>query len=394
MIPLSLLLPDIQQFIKENEQTPLDKLLLKGSPFKEQDISIQEIVQQIEGRVRTKNKLPLWYHTPDILYPPKLHLEQSSSESTAIYKSKLMASNRLLDLTGGFGVDSYYFARESESVTHIELDNKLSQIASHNFRQLGVSNIETMVGDGITHLKQDTSYDTIFIDPARRSKNKTRVFLLEDCAPNILEHLDLLLNICDHLWIKTAPLLDISLGIKSLQKVMAIHIVAVKNEVKEILWQVSLNVLEDPINLTIVNLETDQASLRFTREESLQAKAAYSLPKTYLYEPNAALLKSGAFKWVSDYFKIFKLHEHTHLYTSDQRINFPGRRFRIQSVYRYSKRLQKELGIRKAHIATRNFRLSVSALRKKLSIEDGGDLYLFFTTQIDGTAIALVCKKE
>lgn len=394
MTPEKLLIPEVQAFIKDNERNSLHKLILKGSPFKDQNITIQEIAQQIDGRSRVKKKLPLWYRTNGILYPPKLNLEQTSSETTALYKSKLMQSESLLDLTGGFGVDSYYFAQHCSHVTHIEINRELSELAGHNFNKLGVSNIRTVVGDGIEHLSTTSiSYDTIFIDPARRAENKARVFLLEDCTPNISQYLELLLNACTDLWIKTAPMLDIALGLKTLKHVIAIHIIAVKNEVKEILWHLSRSTISDQTTVTSVNLNTTQKNQTFTFEDSFKADATYSLPQGYLYEPNAALLKSGAFKWISSHFSIPKLHQHTHLYTSKTSINFPGRSFKIIEIHPYSKKLKKQLNFKKAHITTRNFRVSVDELRKKLRIEDGGDLYLFFTTQLDGNSIVIVCSK-
>lgn len=389
-----LLRPEVQSFIKDQENAPLHTLILKGSPFLDQAITIQEIAQQIEGRLRTKNKLPLWYRTDGILFPPKLNLEQTSSETTALYKSNLMESSSILDLTGGFGVDSYYFAQKTTQVTHVEINEELSKLAKHNFAAMGVTNINTIVSDGIEYLKiSKKKYHTIYVDPARRSQNKKRVVLLEDCTPDILAYQDLLLDSCTNLWIKTAPMLDLTLGLKTLKNVVAIHSIAVKNEVKEILWHLSATVTNNDVVLHAVNLETHQHNQSFTVGDLNNAQATYSLPQEFIFEPNAALLKSGAFQWISSHFSLAKLHEHTHLYTSKTKIDFPGRVFRILAVHPYSNTLKKELKIDKAHISTRNFRLSVDALRKKLKIESGGDIYLFFTTQFDQKAIVLVCIK-
>lgn len=387
-----LLRPDVQAFIKKKDASSLHTLVLKGSPFPE--ISIQDIAQQVQGRSKVKLKIPEWYTTDNLLYPPKLNLEQTSSEITALYKTSLIGSGHLLDATGGLGVDSYYFSKKVTKVTHVEFNEDLSAIAAHNFEILKATNIDTICEDAITYLNNSNDhYETIYIDPARRSDTKGKVFFLEDCTPDITTHLDLLLSKCDHLWIKTAPMLDISSGLRSLRNVAEVHVIAVKNEVKELLWHLTATETNKDVQIQAINLSTPHSPQRFDMEEMRQSQATYGLPQEYLYEPNAALLKAGAFQWISAAFSLDKLQEHTHLYTGNEYQEFPGRCFKIIKIRPYSKKLKKELTIKKAHITTRNFRQSVATLRKELKISDGGNVYLFFTTQMDEKAVVLVCEK-
>lgn len=390
---MAILAPEVQEFLRANEHTPLPTFILKGSPFSE--VSIQELAQQLEGRRKVKAKLPLWHQTEGILFPPKLNIEQTSSEATAQYKASLMTGKTLADGTGGFGIDSYYFAQQLDQVTHIELDAGVSAFAKANFDTLGTSNIQCIVADSITHFAENEDhYNTIFLDPGRRSDKKGKVFMLQDCLPNVPEHLDLLLTRCDRLWIKTAPLLDISAGWNVLKNVSQLHIVAVRNEVKELLWCMEATPTNTSLALTVINIVKEGTSkVTMSYDALLDAHASYGPPSKYLYEPNAALMKSGAFNWVSEHFELFKLHENTHLYSSQACITFPGRIFKIVSVLPYAKSMRKALKLTKANITTRNFPMSVADLRKKLKIKDGGNDYLFFTTVEDGTLAVIHCHK-
>jgi hypothetical protein len=389
----AILAPEVQEFLKENAQTPLSTFILKGSPFP--DISIQALAQQLEGRRKAKDKLPLWQQTEGLLFPPKLNLEQTSSAATATYKAKLMVGNTLADGTGGFGIDTYYFSKEIDQVTHIELDAQLSAFAKANFDTLNATNIECIVANSITHfVENETHYDTIYLDPGRRSDSKGRVFMLEDCVPNVPENLDVLQSRCNRLWVKTAPLLDISAGLNALKNVSQLHIVAVRNEVKELLWCVEPTNIQASLDIAVINIVSNETSeVHFSYDTLLDAHASFGAPSNYLYEPNAALMKSGAFKWISEHFRLNKLHENTHLYTSEKRIAFPGRVFKIQQVVPYGKTLRKTLKHTKANITTRNFPVTVADLRKKLKIKDGGTDYLFFTTLEDGSTVVICCKK-
>ncbi len=385
---------EVQDYIRENENEDLTRLILSGSPFP--DIPISLIAQQIEGRRKAKSKLPKWYKTPLIYFPPKLNLEQTSSETTASYKATLVSGKILCDLTAGLGIDSYSFSKHFDQVVSCELNPELAEITRHNYKVLDAKNITVYNEDGIQFLTEsDQRFDTIYIDPSRRNDAKGKVFMLKDCEPNIPENLDLLLQKADTVIIKTSPLLDISSGLIELKQVAAIHIVAVKNEVKELLWVIKNTTENADLEITAVNIQKGiQEKTTINYSSASAVSAVFSDPQNYLYEPNAALLKSGLFDWIGSHFNLNKLHSNSHLYTSDQLIDFPGRRFTILEVLPYSKKwISRKWGNQKANITTRNFKESVESIRRKFKIKDGGEIYLFFTTNSKNQAIVICCKK-
>ncbi len=383
---------EVQNFISKFLDIDITKLILKGSPF--EDISIQELVEQIESKRKCKTKLPTWYNTPKIYYPNKLNIEQTSSEITAAYKSNFISGKSLIDLTGGYGVDTFYFSKRFDEVTHCEINAQLSDIVSHNFKQLNLYNVNTIPKDGIAFIQDcNLQFDWIYIDPSRRHNVKGKVFMLKDCLPNIPEHLDSLFKHSDSILIKTSPLLDITLGLSELAFVKEVHVVAVNNDVKELLWLLQNGYSED-LKITTINIKKDNSeSFSFFKNEESKIQIDTSLPLNYLYEPNAAIMKSGGFNSIGAQLKIKKLHKHSHLYTSDRPIAFPGRQFKIDAIHPYSKKVIKTLGIQQANITTRNFPESVQNLRKKYKIKDGGSKYLFFTTNHLEDRIVLSCSK-
>jgi hypothetical protein len=354
-------------------------------------VNIGDLLQQIESRRKIEKKLPSWYTKENIYYPPRLNLEQTSSELAARYKTKLVAARRMADITGGFGVDSYYFSQLVDAVDHFELDTELSEIAAHNLRVLGRTNISFYNEDGLKGI-QGKKYDLIYADPSRRSDAKGKVFFLEDCMPDIPAMLPLLFGSSDTLLIKTSPMLDILAGLRALVHVAEVHIVAIHNEVKELLW-VLKNGFEGEIEIRTINMNED-ATEEFAFTFDATSEVNYSLPMEYLYEPNAAIMKSGAFSIIGERYGIFKLHANTHLYTHGNLREFPGRRFRVLEKFPYSKKGMRDgITFDKANIATRNFPASVSALRKKWKLKDGGDRYIFFTTSGVNEKMVLLCEK-
>ncbi|MRH99131.1 class I SAM-dependent methyltransferase [Kriegella sp. EG-1] len=383
---------DIQSFINENLDSDVVSILLKKQLFK--DVTQQELCQQIESKKKCKKKLPTWFSTEAIYYPKKLNVEQSSSEATASYKSQLIKGKSLVDLTGGLGVDSYFFAKTFNEVYCCEIDTELAQIASYNHKVLGATNIQSIQKDGIKFLFNSTKkYDCIYIDPSRRNDVKGKVFRFEDCGPNVVKHLDFLFERTETILIKTSPLHDLSLGIKELKNVLEIHIVAVNNEVKELLWLLKKNYTKTTLIKTINLRKKDNQTFTFNHNDESISTLNLSLPLNYLYEPNAAILKAGAFKLVSRKFNLNKLHEHSHLYTSQHLKEFPGRRFLITNNLSYSKATLKSLNIPKANISIRNFPESVAQIRKKHKIKDGGNNYLFFTRSMNNELIVLKCER-
>jgi len=383
-----LLNTEVQHFIRTYTDE-LYRLIMAGSPF--ENISIQELASQIESRKKIEKKLPTWYSTNNIIYPPKLNLEQTSSETTADYKSSLVGGKKLADITGGFGVDSYYFSSKFESIHHFEINKDLSEIVRHNFKVLQKTSIECIARDGLQQVLE-SDYDVIYADPSRRHDSKGKVFFLEYCEPNIPDNLPKILRSCRTFLLKTSPMLDISQGLQELDNVVEIHIVAVENEVKELLWLIKEGQNESPL-VKAVNLKKAGRE-EFSFKWGTNKAPEYAHPQNYLYEPNAAILKSGAFNIISEHYNVNKLNKNTHLYTSETLIEFPGRSFLIEAVVPYSKsEIKKALTFKKANISIRNFPESVEKLRKKWKIQDGGDKYLFFVTDVDDKKVMIISSK-
>lgn len=388
----SILTTEIQEFILQNTNADVTKLALQKNKFPNADWTL--ILNQIAARQKAKTKLPIWFEAKNIIYPSKISVEQTSSEKTAHYKANLVTGNSLIDLTGGFGVDDFYFAKRLKQVVHCEINGGLSEIVAHNLEQLSIDNIKCIPGDStetLEHLKQQ--FDWIYIDPSRRNDAKGKVFILKDCLPNVPELLDFYFGFSPNIMIKTAPILDISAGLSELENVKEIHIVALDNEVKELLWILERDYLGN-IQIATANLTKDTTET-FSFELGNSSTFNYGLPKKYLYEPNAAIMKSGGFDAVATQFDVEKLQQHSHLYTSENYLpDFPGRVFEVQDSIEYHKQNMKSfLENKKANITTRNFPETVENIRKKWKINDGGSTYCFFTTDVNNNKIVLLCTK-
>jgi precorrin-6B methylase 2 len=383
---------EVQQFITDNLKADITKLILKGSPF--DDVSIQELANQIVAKQKSEHKLTSWFQTENIYYPSKINIEQTSSESTANYKSNLVTGTSIIDITGGFGIDCFYFSKHFKDVIHCEINEELSAIVTHNCKQLKITNITTFSGDAIDFLKNSKEkFDCIYIDPSRRDDIKGKVFLLEDCVPNVPENMDLLFTKSNQILIKTSPILDISSAINELKFVTEVHVVAINNEVKELLFLLEKD-SSKAIQIKTINIgKNETQSFHFKYKESLYS--AYSEPLSYLYEPNSAILKSGGFHQITNQLNIEKLHQHSHLYTSKTLQNFPGRVFKIEHTLSYDKKkLKKLLPGNKANITIRNFPKTVAQIRKETKIKEGGTVFIFFTTNFKNELIVLVCSKN
>ena len=388
----SLLHPEIQKFITANIGADSSKLALQKNPFPE--VNWIAILNQIAAKTKAKYKLPTFFKTENIIYPSKISVEQTSSEKTALYKSSIVSGATLIDLTGGFGVDDLYFSKVVKNVIHCEIDTELSNSVKYNFEILGIKNIQFEFGDSYTYLEKiQFKLDWIYIDPSRRNDIKGKVFMLKDCLPNVTELLTFYFTKTDNILIKTAPILDISAGLLELSNVKCIHIVAVGNEVKELIWELSKGFIDNARikTVNITNEKTEQFSFELNSNNHF---SNYSLPKKYLYEPNSAIMKSGGFDEIGIQYQLDKLHQHSHLYTSDEKIEFPGRIFEVQNAISYAKNEMKSFLENKiANITTRNFPESVEEIRKKWKIKDGGNSYCFFTTDMNNHKIVLICTK-
>ncbi len=382
----------VQDFINNNLNTDIVSVLLKKNDL--DTISSKELAEQIEAKNKCKYKLPSWYKTKKIYYPNKLNIEQCSSELTADYKAQIVSGKSLVDLTGGFGVDSFYFSKKIEQVFHCEINENLSKIAAHNFDVLGIKNTTVIPLNGLDFLQNSNEiYDWIYVDPSRRSESKRKVFLLSDCTPDIMDHLGFLFKKSKNILLKTSPLLDITSGLKQLKNVKEIHVVAVNNEVKELLWVLQDGFVNDVMVKTINLKKGLKETYDFSWSEEKRTSLAFTKPQNFLYEPNTAILKAGAFKLIAKDLEVNKLNEHSHLYTSEELVEFPGRSFKIENVIDYNKKELKKFSKTKANITVRNFPENVESIRKRFKIKDGGDDYLFFTTIKNNQYKVIKCTK-
>ena len=387
---------ETRQFIADNLEADIHQLALQATRYPLVDIPLA--IRQINGKQKIKLKIPLFFNTEDILYPVQLSLEQSSSQSTAYYKSTLCEGNTLVDLTGGFGIDCYFMAENFSQVTYVERHAELCELARHNFKALGRKNIEVIHADSEKHLAEMQQVDWIFIDPARRSESGKKVAILSDCEPDVSALAPLLLEKAAKVMIKLSPMLDITAAVRELPTTAEIHIISVENECKEVLLILNQST-DNQKRIRTINISKNKADqvFEFMADDEANASVGYTSEiSTYLYEPNAAVMKSGAFKSVGSRFGLSKLHTNTHLYTSTNLlVDFPGRIFEVQEIWGSAKKELKELASTtpKANISTRNYPLPVDELRKKLKIKEGGDVYLFACTLNNEQKVIVECGK-
>ena len=389
--------PEEQDFILRHQQHDVAQLMLQAGRYPQ--LPVQELVQQIKARQKAAQKLPTWVQHPQAVFPVALSVEQSSSEETAAYKASLVRGKLLVDLTGGFGVDSLYFARRFAQVVHVEQNQELQEVAEYNFGLLGAANIQSINATAEDFLRTfEGKADVLYLDPARRGHHEQKLHLLQDCEPDVLHLLPLLFQKADAILLKTSPMLDIEQALLELAQVVQVWVVALQNEVKEVLYLLRPAApAPGDVPRTAVNLLPNAAPqlLTFTRAQEEAANPIYNDPLAYVYEPNAAILKAGAYRFLGQHLQLSKLHPNSHLYTSEQLLPyFPGRSFRCLGVSRYNKKeLLKHLPGKKANITVRNFPESVVDIRKKTGIKEGGHTYLFFTTDRHQKPVVLICEK-
>ncbi|RFS14504.1 THUMP-like domain-containing protein [Emticicia sp. C21] len=374
---------DIQTYILKN-QKKMDAQFLRL------------IADQWIARQKARYKLPSWYANPDIIYPAPLSVEQSSSEITSRYKARLFSDsihNKLIDLTGGMGVDTSAFAESHKQVIYIERNETLTPVTEYNLKVLGYHSIEVKNEDAISFLRNNPIGSDIhcYVDPARRDSAKNKVFRIEDCEPDILN----IKHLMGDFLIKYSPILDIKLALEQLQSITEVHVVAVENEVKELLFLKQGTSYEPKIVCVNFLPDESQQTFAFNYQQEQALSVHYALPKKYIYEPNAAILKAGAFKSVAQANSLEKLAPSSHLYTSDTlSTNFPGRSFICEAVCKFDKKeILSNLDGNQANISTRNFPMKPDEIKKKLGLKDGGDVYLFATENYHQHKMVLICRK-
>ncbi|MEP3389467.1 MAG: hypothetical protein ABJO02_14840 [Reichenbachiella sp.] len=373
-----------------------DPLALALQAKKYPELPIREIATQIHTRKKAQSKLPEWFANQKIIFPHGVSMEQCSSEETAKYKASLVEGKTVTDLTGGLGIDLYYLSQNFEEANYIERSGELQMLAQHNFKALGVNDITQFHGTAAEYLKLEKEpADCYFIDPARRDDANQKVFQIEDCSPDLNFIIPLLLERKAEVLIKLSPLLDISQGLEVLPNVKEVHVVSVKNDCKELLFRIIPN-YEGTVKRIAVNLINEKEECFEFSEEEGETIPSFSKPKEFLYEPNASIMKAGGFNSISNAHGVNKLHRNSHLYTSENLVqNFPGRSFKIVAQTVLSKKkLKPYLPDGKANITIRNYPISVKEIRKKTGIKEGGEIYLFATTLMDGSLVVLVCEKK
>ncbi|MCH9277178.1 SAM-dependent methyltransferase [Bifidobacterium amazonense] len=527
--------PETARFVAEHRLENVRDLALKARRTDGLDLPLA--LDQIAGWQTARTKLPEWAACEGIIYPPHISMEQCSSEFTARYKASVArrvasqaadspdAPDRsaagpsldtaqpidgcLVDLTGGFGVDFSYMAREFAHAVYVERQEHLCELAEHNMRALGLDHVrvmnadaEALLGQGATGVRSpsrpaaasplnrggrgsasamagttdvagggdsngllrsvsptiaasDAPIALIFIDPARRDEHGGRTVAIEDCTPDVLALRDRLLAAAPHVMIKLSPMLDWRKAVADFHgAVSEVHIVSTGNECKELLlvldrqtnamvhvhcvndgdvlvcrYDASTGALDgaalrpdqvpgspiaavasadgapiDGVSTAPTVVPAGPTSLRSSRTLGL---APLPDPIAYLYEPNASIMKAGCFALVEDRYGVTQIGPNSHLFVSgasggtgsagkDRPVaDFPGRRFAVETIATMGKKELKQAlaGVTKANIAVRNFPLTVAALRKKLKLSDGGDVYLFATTLAGGKHVIVRCRK-
>jgi len=391
----------LADFIRAHRHDDVRQLMLQASRWP--DIDVRQAAVQISAWQTARAKLPLWADTDGILFPPHLSMEQCSSQLTADYKASIArrlvpAATALTDLTGGFGVDATLLARAlpAARLTFVERSEELCRLARHNLPLLGVPEADVRCDESEHVLPSLPPQSLIFADPARRDDAGGKVVSLADCTPNVVPLLDTLLAAADVVMLKLSPMLDLAAAERQLRGVSEIHVVGVEGECKELLLVLRAGTTSEP-QVHCANLGRRAQHFSFVRSSDRLAPCPLSAePQSYLYEPNACVMKGGGFRTLAAAFSLAKLHPLTHLYTSSAlQPDFPGRIFRIDDTATFSKKELRRLtaGLQQANITVRNFPLSVAALRKRLGLSDGGDTYLFAATLADGTHRLLRCSK-
>jgi hypothetical protein len=355
-------------------------------------------LSQIAGRQAAKNKIPSWYETGHIIYPKHISLEQCSSEAAAKYKASLVKGDSLVDLTGGFGVDCAFLSRQFKSAVYVERSEELCKIALNNFKRLGLEHIRVIHKESAHYLEEMEKADCIYIDPSRRNVTGKKMAAIQDCEPNIIEFRKQLQSKAPAIMLKLSPMLDISSALQVLPEVHEIHVVGMNGECKELLFILKNEGRKEPV-ITCINILKNEIKQTFSFLKSEEQTAAVnytSEPQSFIYEPNASVLKAGAYKSIACKYNLQKFHPGSHLYTSSKRIeDFPGRIFEFISAFSLNKKEIKEKlhHVAQANINIRNFPGTVDDLRKKLKLKEGGDIYLFATTLFNGKRVVITAKK-
>lgn len=426
------------EFIVAHRTDDPRQLALQASRFP--DVDMPYALSQIQGWQAARRKLPSFAANQDIVYPPHLSMEQCSSEATALYKAEAVrrlldsfkgeedASDKggevsMTDLTGGFGVDFYFVSRHFSRAQYTERNAELCQVVEHNLKVLGADNATVVCGDAVEQLQTIAPQTLIFIDPARRDAHGARTFAISDCTPDVMELLPALRRKARFVMIKLSPMLDWHKAVSDLHPLVTdVDIVAVDGECKELLLTLDMKRGDahkddnkqvdgrDYVSVRCADLPSSSFAFRYTSDGSYAIDTSQPIDvasmspllsadhtPSYLYEPNASVMKAGCFRELELTFGARQISDNSHLFTSEQLVQgFPGRRFAVDTVTSFNKRQLKEAlrDVASANITVRNFPMTVAILRKKLKLKDGGDTYIFATTTAGGEHVLVITHKE
>jgi len=383
---------EILEFLKSHLRTNVLDLALKSSPFP--DHSMKSLIQQLVGMQVARKKFPFYLDHPQIRYPVRVSLEQSSSEALAKYKATLINGDTLADLTGGFGVDTFWLGKNRRVIHYVEPNADLQILAKHNFKLLGLDKVslhETIAEDFLANF--DQQLDWIYLDPSRR-EGTARMIGLQGYQPNIYELETKLLLAARNVMIKVSPMQDISEIIHQLTAVQKIIICEWDKEVKEvliILGAKSIDKNDIPIEVVSIH-ENSNFDAKFN---DLNSSPKISAIDQYIFEPGPALQKSGLNNHFANQFGLSKIHAHSQLFTSSELFKHPlGKSFKVEAELALNKKkLMPYLKDKKANVVVRNFPMKAPEIKKKLGIKEGGDQYLLATTGKDDKPLVLVCNR-
>lgn len=397
---------ELKEFILRHETDSTAELMLHRDRWP--SIDMQVAVRCIQGRAKARNKLPVWYAEPGLLYPQSLSLEQCSSQATALYKQRFVREgDRAADLTGGLGVDTWSLAHAAASVDYFERSEELCACARHNFHILGRDNITVHTSEismEMLHGIPSGSYSLIYLDPARRNKGGGRVYSLKDCEPDITGLRQELLRIAPRILLKASPMADISVLLSQLPEAAEVHILSSDNECKEVLVLMLRNnsLPAEEIPIVAADLQSGDNSgegteeFHFTLREEREAVADMAAPSEisgFLFEPSPALLKSGAFKLPAVRFGLRKIAASTHFYTAPAPVeHFPGKVRRILEVLPFHKAAIRDF--RKKYpacsVTARNFPITSEELRRRLGTSESDTFRVLATTASDNSRALIV----
>ena len=396
----------LAEFVSLHLEDDTTRLILNKGKWPETDVEMA--VNCIESRRKLRGKVQEWYDIPELVFPNRISAEQCSSSATAGYKARLAeriatmvyddARWKIADLTGGLGVDSWFFAQKADAVLYNEMQNTLCKAAEYNFGVLSANNI-TVVGNridshNIHEVLDGFGPDIIYLDPARRSSSGKKVFLIEECTPDVLTMKEQMFEISRHILIKLSPMADITMVCGRLgNRCREVHIVSAGGECKELLvwmdreWEGTYSIIPIEIDNSTYNIP-----FTFTQQEEKESRAAiYQNGKDipagnglFLFEPGKSLMKAGPFNMISSFFGVSKLGRSTHYYITEDRGKAAGlcrfgKVYLILETDRLDKKSIRKVSekYRKAEVTARNIQIDTETLRKKLSVTSGDDAHIF-----------------